>query len=276
VGLATLLGLDELPAEIAGWGIVPASVARDVAERQRAGEWRFAVLGRGGTLLFDGTTRARPASAGGPDRGSVRGGIVELHVPAALLDEPELVHRHPDWARLLTDLARQWRAQRPIEQDPAARFAGRRLRRRRQTLVQRCLFPGCRRPATDCDLDHHHEHARGGRTVDVNLGPACRHDHGLKTDRGWRLVRRSERRYLWISPLGRTHHVAVDPVAPVLPAPQPRERATVPETVDDIRDGGFDPAPTFQPVDRRGRPIRSTASPIGELAVAHDLDPPPF
>ena len=40
-----------------------------------------------------------------------------------------------------------------------------------------CTAPGCRRPATRCDLDHVTPYHHGGKTCECNLGPACRHDH---------------------------------------------------------------------------------------------------
>jgi hypothetical protein len=270
IGLGTLLGIDEQPGEIAGWGPVPAPVARRVAARQRRGEWRYAVVDTEGRLLFDGLTRRRPRGAGS-NVTRVRGGIVELHVPLALLTDSDLADRYPEWAGLLADLRKQYAEQRPIEQDPTARFAGRPLRRRQQTYFQRCLFRGCRRPATDCDLDHRREHTRGGATDEHNTGPGCRHDHRLKTSGGWRLVRRDSQTFVWISPLGSKHVVTVDPVAPPLPAPRPRvlaDEVPIPDHPD--------PGPTFPLLDQGGRPLPSTAQPIRPVAVEFDLDPPPF
>jgi hypothetical protein len=206
VGLATLLGLDDQPGEIAGLGTIPAGVARSIAARQAKSEWRFAIVDADGQLVFDGITRRRPHRSAGT-KPAVRHGIVELHVPLELLTDLSVANRHPEWSSVLTDLAAQYDRQQPIEQDPAARFAGRPLRRRQQSRFQRCLFRGCRRPASDCDLDHRHEHARGGATDEANTGPGCKHDHKLKTSGGWRLVRRDEHTYVWISPLGRKHLV---------------------------------------------------------------------
>jgi hypothetical protein len=282
VRLATLLGLNDQPGEIAGWGDIPAPVARDTVTRQHRSEWRYAIVDDDGQLLFDGITRRRPRT-GGPAAGQVagqnepvRGGIVELHVPIALLDDPALAARHPEWAGVLADLAAQYAEQRPIEQDPTARFAGRPLRRRTQILFQRCIFRGCRRPATDCDLDHRHEHSRGGRTEDHNLGPGCKHDHLLKTSGGWRLVRRDEKTFVWISPLARKHVVTVEPIAPPLPTPIPRDEATDLRTAEH---DGPDPPPTYEPRDRRGRPLAWGASAAGLIearAVDSAVDPPPF
>ena len=66
--------------------------------------------------------------------------------------------------------------------------------RRRPTAAQHravvarnrtCIFPGCRMPARDCDLDHRIPWAEGGRTRTEDLGPLCRHDHGIRHAAGW-------------------------------------------------------------------------------------------
>jgi hypothetical protein len=41
-------------------------------------------------------------------------------------------------------------------------------------------------------------------------------------DGGWRLIRRNDGTFVWVSPLGRRHVVQLPPVAPPLPPPQPR------------------------------------------------------
>ncbi|WP_281901501.1 DUF222 domain-containing protein, partial [Phytohabitans aurantiacus] len=43
VPLSTLMGLTELPGELAGWGPVIADIARQVAAQQRRSRWRFTV-----------------------------------------------------------------------------------------------------------------------------------------------------------------------------------------------------------------------------------------
>ena len=217
VGLATLLGLVEEPGEVAGAGPVTAPIARTIAERQRRGEWRFAIVDQHGRLLFDGITGHRPTAL---PKGGQKGGIVELHVPTHLLD-PALIDQHPAWAKLLTDLAQQYRQQAPIRQDPAARAPGRPLRRRVQVKHRTCTFPGCRRPAADSQTDHRRDYARHGPTDEDNLAPACTYHHDLKTRWGWRIVKRDQHTYLWISPLGRKHLVQIEPIAPPLPPPIP-------------------------------------------------------
>ncbi|HME17368.1 MAG TPA: HNH endonuclease signature motif containing protein [Mycobacterium sp.] len=49
-----------------------------------------------------------------------------------------------------------------------------------------CRWPGCDRPAADCDLDHTIPYARGGPTHASNLKCYCRTHHLVKTFRGWR------------------------------------------------------------------------------------------
>ncbi|WP_281901613.1 HNH endonuclease signature motif containing protein, partial [Phytohabitans aurantiacus] len=60
VPLSTLMGLTELPGELAGWGPVIADIARQVAEQQRRGRWRFTV--HDGNTLYTGVTRRRPTA----------------------------------------------------------------------------------------------------------------------------------------------------------------------------------------------------------------------
>ncbi|MDT4917495.1 MAG: hypothetical protein QOH89_2195 [Pseudonocardiales bacterium] len=270
VGLGTLLGIDEQPGEITGWGPVTASVARTIAQRQRKGEWRFAVVDGAGQLVSDGITRRRSKGpkASGP---RVEGAIVELHAPRELLTDAATAAEHPTWSAVLADLAAQHAEQEPIAQDASARFAGRRLRRRTQIRFQHCVFAGCRRPASDCDLDHRHDHSRGGRTDEENLEPGCQHDHRLKTVGGWRLVRRDEHTFVWISPLGRRHVVQVEPVAPPLPAPVPRQW---PADLPMPYDGLAELEPSFSPLTRRGRPLVFLTA--ADSGTESDPDPPPF
>jgi hypothetical protein len=68
--------------------------------------------------------------------------------------------------------------------------------RRRPTAAQRrqveaetptCVFPGCRMPASRCDIDHNQAWADGGPTTNPNLGPFCRHDHVIRHQHGWKV-----------------------------------------------------------------------------------------
>lgn len=66
-----------------------------------------------------------------------------------------------------------------------------------------CAFPGCGRPARDCDLDHLHAWSDGGTTDDDNLDPECRHHHRLRHETRWAASRDPDTGDLaWTSPLG--------------------------------------------------------------------------
>ena len=276
-GLSALLGRDRHPGEIPGWGPVTAETARTLATAQRDAEWRYAITGPDGQLLLAGITRHRPAVAHTAVHDTVRGGIVELHVPAALLTE---LAAHPEtcgrWAAVVADLAAQYRARHshgstkdgaPSRhgQDPAARFAGVVLRRHVQIRDRYCVHPGCRCPARHADVDHTLDHARGGATTATNSGPLCGHDHTLKHDGGWRLHQPAPGHFTWISPLGRRYHTQPPPITTDLPDPLPR-----PHYPDDV------PAATVDddsPILERPPP---PPDPPPAAEAPHPDEPPPF
>lgn len=67
-----------------------------------------------------------------------------------------------------------------------------------------CVFPGCSRPASDCQVDHRKEWQHGGTTDDANLDPLCEGHHVLKTEGGWRHFRDPDAGLgWWLSPPGR-------------------------------------------------------------------------
>ncbi len=70
----------------------------------------------------------------------------------------------------------------------------------------RCyVFPGCRVPAADCDLDHRVAVADGGPTTTCNLAPLCRHHHRAKHQAPWRYQQTSRTQHTFTSPLGHTY-----------------------------------------------------------------------
>lgn len=83
---------------------------------------------------------------------------------------------------------------------PGARLA-RQVRARDGT----CRFPGCRVPATRCDLDHVIAYPHGP-TDEANLVALCRAHHGFKHHAGWRLSLDAEHGgCTWTAPDGRSH-----------------------------------------------------------------------
>ncbi|WP_281272749.1 HNH endonuclease [Prauserella muralis] len=90
-----------------------------------------------------------------------------------------------------------------------------------------CVHPGCHRPATRSDLDHHHEHHRGGPTEPANLAARCEHHHYLRDQPGWtvELVPRT-RLSIVTTPTGRTYHTPAETILDLtIPIRHPRPRS---------------------------------------------------
>ncbi|MEJ5946008.1 HNH endonuclease signature motif containing protein, partial [Pseudokineococcus basanitobsidens] len=96
------------------------------------------------------------------------------------------------------------------------------LRARQST----CTHPGCRVPATRCDLDHTHPHATGGPTCPCNLHPLCRRHHLAKHHHGWTprpaTTDPHDTRTTWTSPLGQTTTTHPEPLLPAPTTDTPR------------------------------------------------------
>ena len=173
----------------------------------------------GDALLRDGSgsvaeagEEARTSRFGRPDPGGVTI-TVDLATLARLNEHPgDLAGYGPviaDLARKVTARQRDatWRYRVVDGHDTVAEGLTRRrpsndLRRRVELETPTCVFPGCRMPATECDLDHRKAWTDGGRTVADNLDPLCRHDHRLKGPGRWRSTVDANGGRVWISPLG--------------------------------------------------------------------------
>jgi hypothetical protein len=70
-----------------------------------------------------------------------------------------------------------------------------------------CVFPGCRRPAAQCDKDHTVPYNQGGRTCMCNLAPLCRRHHQAKQAGDWQLDQPDPGVLVWRLPHGRSYHV---------------------------------------------------------------------
>jgi hypothetical protein len=81
----------------------------------------------------------------------------------------------------------------------------RRLRHLIRARDRTCSFPGCRRPAGQCDLDHTVPYESGGRTCECNLAPLCRRHHRCKQSSGWQLNQPEPGILVWTTPAGRTY-----------------------------------------------------------------------
>jgi hypothetical protein len=280
VALSTLLGHDRRPGELPGWGPIPATTARTIVARQTRAEWRWVVLDRDGRWMSDGITRRRPDGA---RRDGTRAGVVELRIPESLLVDlvADPAAAGP-WVRPIADIAAQHRDRdqrvRDLDAHPDDRYPRADLRRHIQIRDRYCVFRGCRTPARRADQDHSIDHARGGPTAAADLGPACRHDHMLKTEGGWELHQPESGVFVWTSPLGRRYPVRPEPIQPppvdpVVRDPDPGhdEPADPTERPLDLQPGRRAPPQPRTPPVRRRIILNWDGDPAGEPD-----DPPPF
>ena len=239
IELATLLGINEHPAEIPPWGYVPAAQARHLIADMRAAEWRYVFCDSAGRAIDGGLIHARPATSTGGEpvgRDSRRGGIVELAVAAGQLGR--IIAAQPmggRWEPVLAELASR-AEQRGRDPDTDARDTTRRtpgavLRRWIELRDRQCVHPCCRAPARTSDQDHRVGYAQGGATVGANLSTPCRHDHRLKDEGGWAMHKPEPGLTVWTSPLGHRYESRRPPVIPPVPAPYPDDARRLDEPV---------------------------------------------
>lgn len=85
-----------------------------------------------------------------------------------------------------------------------------------------CRFPGCRRPATQCELDHTVPWACDGKTDVENLAFLCTRHHTQKHQKPWRVRHLGNGVLEWTSPLGDVIVTKPKPLGPVfVPADDP-------------------------------------------------------
>ncbi|MEV8272078.1 DUF222 domain-containing protein [Microbacterium sp. NPDC077184] len=68
-----------------------------------------------------------------------------------------------------------------------------------------CRFPGCRRPAIRCELDHTFDWAQGGPTDIRNLCHLCQRHHSMKQFTSWGVRQLGGGTLEWTSPTGRIY-----------------------------------------------------------------------
>lgn len=167
------------------------------------------------------TAASPPTPSAPPDR---RASIV-ITVPALTLlgagDEParldgygpidldtarRLAGEATSWVRILTHPVTGV----PLALDRSTYRVPTALRRWLGVTSPTCVFPGCGRPARECDLDHLAAWSAGGVTDDDNLAPECRHHHRIRHETRWNPSRDPDTGDLrWTSPLGA--QIAEDP-----------------------------------------------------------------
>ena len=234
--LSAWLGWTESPGDVPGYGPVDADDSRTLAGllAQRPGnQWCVTLTDPAGHPIAHACARhgppgppAAPATPGDPAPPPVPGQRASPVTRSPGTPSPPDSHptprspghqptttppRSPDWLRGLTFATLQTRdcthprESRGYQPSPALRHL---IHIRNPT----CTGPGCRRPATRCDLDHATPYDRGGRTCECNLGPACRHDHQCKQAPGWTVTTPTPGTYTWTTPGNRTHTTTPAPV----------------------------------------------------------------
>lgn len=152
------------------------------------------------------------------------GGSVDIRVDLTTLLE---LDEHPaylaGYGPVIADIARRVAAealgrrwQYTVTEPDTGRAITTGVTRRRPTASTRrqveathltCVFPGCRMPAQQCDLDHRIPWSEGGPSEESNLAPLCRHDHVVRHRSGWEHVVDGQGRIIWRSALGHRYEV---------------------------------------------------------------------
>ena len=229
-GMATLTALlpaDKAHAAMTRLDLAARHLTTAADEERTLAQLRadaLADLLAGGSVTENPTAAPAPAAGASRASGSARPTVV-VTVPALTLlgrdDTPATLDGYGpidlDTARRLAGGASSWIRvlTHPVTGVPLALD---RTRYRVTTALRRwlgvtsptCVFPGCARPARDCDIDHLTAWADGGATDHDNLEPECRHHHRLRHETKWEPLKDpGDVDLKWRSPLG--HDIEVDP-----------------------------------------------------------------
>jgi len=182
--LSTWLGLTSSPGELGAYGPVDAATCRELAdEMARDTQWCLTLTDR------DGRVAAHACARTGPRRCSGIQWAADLKKRLQLLESAPCGH------------CRQSGSYKPPDS----------LRHLVQIRQRTCSFPGCRRAARRCDLDHTEPFDQGGRTCECNLAPLCRRHHQAKQTPGWHLDQPEPGEMRWRTPGRRTYETVGDP-----------------------------------------------------------------
>jgi len=183
--MSAWLGHSAAPGELAGYGPADAGTCRELADRAGAGaRWCLTLTGSGGRAVAHACAPAGPT-----------GPVTAIRWAAGLRSRLEFLEAGT------CSHARRTSRYRPPQNLAHV------IRVRQRT----CSFPGCRRPARRCDLDHTVPYDKGGATCECNLAPLCRRHHQAKQAAGWRLTQDQPGVMTWRTPNGRTYQTVGDP-----------------------------------------------------------------
>ncbi|RAZ30831.1 HNH endonuclease [Microbacterium sp. SMR1] len=123
-------------------------------------------------------------------------------VGAGLVDADtvrQLAGQVSEWDRLFIDPVTRT----PVEIDTYRPTAS--MKKLLMARDQHCRFPGCRRAAIRCELDHTVDYALGGHTHIFNLAHLCQRHHSMKQFTKWEVRQVGGGVLEWTSPLGRIY-----------------------------------------------------------------------
>ncbi|MFH8251911.1 DUF222 domain-containing protein [Microbacterium sp. B2969] len=125
--------------------------------------------------------------------------MLEGYGPIDIETAKQLAGSATSWIRVLTDPVTGT----VLDVDRRTHRVPADLQRWIQVTQATCVFPGCSRPARECDLDHRLDWQYGGTTSSDNLDPACEHHHMIKHGTRWESYRCPATGVTWwVSPTG--------------------------------------------------------------------------
>ena len=133
---------------------------------------------------------------------------------------------------------------------------------------QRCIAPGCRVPATRCQIDHRVPFRLGDATGADNLGSPCQHHHVAKDGGGFDLRKDENGDYVWTTPLGRTYRRRATRLL------RPAQEQVIYNGIPDGRAGQNTPDSTSARCDDCDEVVQLVGEPIESTMVGAKNDPP--
>lgn len=88
----------------------------------------------------------------------------------------------------------------PVNLYRVRRLASRKQRRMLEAETTRCSWPGCGRPANECQVHHLQEFAKGGETNPENMALLCAYHNGVNGQHGRGQMARVSGRVTWLPP----------------------------------------------------------------------------
>ncbi|MGJ4086487.1 HNH endonuclease signature motif containing protein [Corynebacterium macclintockiae] len=88
----------------------------------------------------------------------------------------------------------------PVNLYRVRRLASRKQRRMLEAETTRCSWPGCGRPANECQVHHLQEFAKGGETNPQNMALLCAYHNGVNGQHGRGRMARVSGRVTWLPP----------------------------------------------------------------------------